>query len=170
MILSKDTKILKFSQYKKSYKVPFIMYADLECLIEKIDGHKDNRKSLSTTKLGKNIQSGFSMSTISSFKTIENNRDVFRGKDCMKEFCEYLLWELAVQIINFKRKNKVINKRTAEIMRELSKNVLYIVKKNMDINMLKVKIIVKFGTIAIIQEKIQVLHIAYVIWNTNQKG
>ena len=170
MILSKDTKILKFSQYKKSYKVPFIMYADLECLIEKIDGRKDNRKSLSTTKLGKHIQSGFSMSTISSFKTIENNRDVFRSKDCMKEFCEYLLWELAMQIINFKRKNKVINKRTAEIMRELSKNVWYIVKKNMDINMLKVKTIVKFGTIAIIQEKIQLLHIAYVIWNTNQKG
>ena len=91
MILSKDTKILKFSQYKKSYKVPFIMYADLECLIEKIDGRKDNRKSLSTTKLGKHIQSGFSMSTISSFKTIENNRDIFRSKDCMKEFCEYLL-------------------------------------------------------------------------------
>ena len=91
MILSKDTKILKFSQYKKSYKVPFIMYADLECLIEKIDGRKDNRKSLSTTKLGKHIQSGFSMSTISSFKTIENNCDVFRSKDCMKEFCEYLL-------------------------------------------------------------------------------
>ena len=81
MILSKDTKILKFNQCKKSYKVPFITYADLECLIEKIDGRKDNRKNLSTTKLGKHILSDFSMSTISSFKTIVNNRDVFRGKD-----------------------------------------------------------------------------------------
>ena len=29
---------LKFNQYKKSDKVPFVIYADLEYLIEKIDG------------------------------------------------------------------------------------------------------------------------------------
>ena len=31
---SEDTKILEFNQYQKSDKVPFIIYADLECLIE----------------------------------------------------------------------------------------------------------------------------------------
>ena len=36
---SKNT-IIKFNQYRKSDKVPFIIYADLECLIEKIDGCK----------------------------------------------------------------------------------------------------------------------------------
>ena len=34
----KDTKILEFSQYQKSDKAPFIIYADPECLIEKTDG------------------------------------------------------------------------------------------------------------------------------------
>ena len=33
-----DTKILEFSQYQKSDKAPFIIYADLKCLIEKTDG------------------------------------------------------------------------------------------------------------------------------------
>ena len=33
-----DTKILKINQCQKSYKGPFIIYAHLECLIEKIDG------------------------------------------------------------------------------------------------------------------------------------
>ena len=28
-----DTKILDFNQYQKSDKAPFIIYADLECLI-----------------------------------------------------------------------------------------------------------------------------------------
>ena len=37
IIPSKDTKILVFNQYQKSDKAPFIIYADLECLIEKID-------------------------------------------------------------------------------------------------------------------------------------
>ena len=34
---SEDNKILEFDQYQKSDKALFIIYADLECLIEKID-------------------------------------------------------------------------------------------------------------------------------------
>ena len=30
-----DNKILKYNQGEKSMKVPFIIYADLECLLEK---------------------------------------------------------------------------------------------------------------------------------------
>ena len=59
VILSEDTKILEFNQYQKSDKAPFIIYADLECLIEKIDGCKNNPDNLFTTKLGQHIPSGF---------------------------------------------------------------------------------------------------------------
>ena len=41
-MLSEDTKILQFNQLQKSDKAPFIIYADFECLIEKIDGCKNN--------------------------------------------------------------------------------------------------------------------------------
>ena len=34
---SEETKLLKFNQYQKSDKVPAVIYADLECLIKKID-------------------------------------------------------------------------------------------------------------------------------------
>ena len=34
-MLSKDTKIQEFNQCQKSDKAPFIIYADLECIIEK---------------------------------------------------------------------------------------------------------------------------------------
>ena len=55
------------------------------------------------------------MSTISSIRRIENKHDVYRGKDCMKKFCEFLR-EPAIKIIKFKRKKmklltKVINSR-----------------------------------------------------------
>ena len=36
------TKILEFNQYQKSDKVPFIIYAGLEYIMEKIDGCKSN--------------------------------------------------------------------------------------------------------------------------------
>ena len=32
-----DTKLLEFNQYQKSDKAPHITYADLECLIERIE-------------------------------------------------------------------------------------------------------------------------------------
>ena len=72
---SEDTEILGSNQYQKSDKAPFIIYADLECLIEKIDGCKNNPESSSKTKVSKHILSGFSMSTISSFRRIENKHD-----------------------------------------------------------------------------------------------
>ena len=61
---SEDTKILEFNQYQKSDKVPFVIYADFECLIEKIDRCKDNPENSSITKVNGHIPSGFSMSAI----------------------------------------------------------------------------------------------------------
>ena len=52
---SEDTKILEFNQYKKSDKAVFIIYADLERLIEKIDGCKSKPENFSTTKVGEHI-------------------------------------------------------------------------------------------------------------------
>ena len=83
---SEDTKMLEFNQYQKSDKAPFFIYADLECIIEKLDRCKNNPENLSTTKVSEHVPSGFSMSTISSFRCIKNKHDVYRGKYCMKKF------------------------------------------------------------------------------------
>ena len=55
---SQDTKILEFNQYQKSDKA-FIVYANLECILEKIDECKNNHKNSSTTKVSEHILSGF---------------------------------------------------------------------------------------------------------------
>ena len=89
---SADTKILEFNQYQKSD-------ADLDCIIEKIDGCKNNPKNLSTVKVSEYIPSDFSMSVISSLRSIEDKHDVYRRRDCLKKFCEFLR-EHAMKIIN----------------------------------------------------------------------
>ena len=71
---SEDTKKLEFDKCQRSDKPLFIIYADLECIIEKIDRCKNNPEISSTTKVSKHDPSGFSMSTISSFRGIENKR------------------------------------------------------------------------------------------------
>ena len=100
---SEDNKTSEFNQYEKSDKSPFFIYADLECLIEKIDGYKNNSGNSSTTKVDKHIPSGFSMSTILSLKRIKNKHDLYRGKYCMKKFSESLK-ENAMEVINFFKK------------------------------------------------------------------
>ena len=111
---SGDTKILKYDTYQKSDKAPFIIYADLECIIEKIQGCKNNPKNSFTTKVSKHIPSGFSMPTVSSFKRRENKHGIYRGKDYMKN-CFELLRECAIKIINFKKKKmKLLPKEQQE--------------------------------------------------------
>ena len=68
IVPSEDNKILEFDQYQKFDKAPFIIYADLECII---DGCKNIPENSSTVKVIKHIPSGFSMSTTASFRNIE---------------------------------------------------------------------------------------------------
>ena len=95
--------VLEFNQYQKFDKAPFIINGYLECWIEKIDECENNAEISSIAKTSEHILSDFSVSTISSFKSIENKHDVYRGKDCTKAFCESLK-EHAMEIINFKKK------------------------------------------------------------------
>ena len=82
----------------------FFVYEDFECLIEKTDGEKYNPQNLYTTKVGEHIPSGFSISTISSLKSIGHKHNKYRGEDCMKGFCEYLK-EHVMEMIAFKKEN-----------------------------------------------------------------
>ena len=56
-MFSQGTKILEFNQYQKSDKASFIICADLECMIEKTDGSKNDPKN--STKVSEHIPSGF---------------------------------------------------------------------------------------------------------------
>ena len=72
-------------------------------MMEKIDGCNNNPGISCTTKVSEHIPSGFSMSSISAFRSIENKHDEYSVKDCTKKFCESLR-DHPINIINFKKK------------------------------------------------------------------
>ena len=83
--------------------VPFIIFADLESLLEKMNTCHNNPEKSSTTKINKHTPSGYSLFTHCSFDTTKNKLDYYRGKNCMKNF--YLdLIEHATKIINYEKK------------------------------------------------------------------
>ena len=95
-----DNKILKYNYGEKSMKVQFIIYADLESLLEKMNTCQNNPKKSSTTKINEHTTSGYSLFTHCSFDTTKNKLYYYRGKDCMKNFCIDLR-EHATKIINY---------------------------------------------------------------------
>ena len=66
-----DTKISEFNQYLKSDKALFIIYEDLEYIIENNNGYKNIPENSSAAKISEHIPSYFLMSTISSFRSKE---------------------------------------------------------------------------------------------------
>ena len=97
-----NNKILKYNHGEKSMKVSFIIYADLESFLEKINTCHNNPKKSSTTKINKHAPSGYSFFTYCSFDTTKNKLH-YRSEDCIKNFCINFR-EHATKIINYEKK------------------------------------------------------------------
>ena len=85
-IPEKSKNILKYNHGEKYMKVPFIVYADTESLLKKMDAYRSNPGNLSTTKIIKHTASGYSLFTHCSFANTKNKHNCNKGKDCMKNF------------------------------------------------------------------------------------
>ena len=127
---TKDNNIIKYNHGEKSTKVPFIIYADLECLLEKMSTCINNPNESSTTKINKHTPSGYSIFTSCSFDESKNKLNCYRGKDCMKKFCKDLK-EHATRIINHEKK-KIIPLTKEEKINYNDQKVCYICKKEFD--------------------------------------
>ena len=104
---NKDNKILKYNHGEKSLNVPFMIYADLECLLEKMHSCQNNLGKSYTEKKAKHAPSGYSLFTNSSFDETKNKLDCYRGKGfCMERFCKDLR-DHAMKIINYEEKEMI---------------------------------------------------------------
>ena len=127
---AKGNNIIKYNHGEKSMKVPFVIYADLECLLEKMSTCINNPNESSTTKINKHIPSVYSIFTSCSFDESKNKLNYYKGDDCMKKFCEDLR-EHATEIINYEKKN-IIPLTTEEKINYNDQKVCYICEKEFD--------------------------------------
>ena len=113
-------------------KLPFVIHADLECLLEKMSTCISNPNESSTTKINKHTPSGYSIFTHCSFNESKNKLNYYRGKDCMKKFSKDLR-EHASKIINYEKK-KIIPLTTEEKIYHSKQKICYICKKEFNNN------------------------------------
>ena len=94
--------MLKYNNREKSMNVLFVIYADIESLIEKIDTCNKNLEKSSSTKVNKYAACSYSLFTNCSYYSNKYKHSYCRGKDCMKNFYKDLK-EHVMKITNFER-------------------------------------------------------------------
>ena len=127
---AKDDNAIKYNQGEKSIKLPFVVYADLECLLEKMSTCYNNPEESSTTKINKHTPSGYSIFTHCSFDKSKNKLSYYRGENCMTKFCKDLR-ENATKIINYEKKDMIPLTKKEE-QNYNNQKVCYICKKEFD--------------------------------------
>ena len=129
---TKSNNIIKYNHGEKSMKLPFVIYADLECLLEKMSSCINNPNESSTTKINKHIPLGYSIFTHCSFNKSKNKLNYYRGKDCMIKFSKDLR-EHVSKIINCEKKKR-IPLTTEEKIYHNKQKICYICKKEFNNN------------------------------------
>ena len=129
---TKDNNTRKYNQGEKSIKLPFVVSADLECLLEKMSTYQNNPSESSTTEINKHTPLGYSLFTHCSFDKSKSKLDHYRGKDCMKMFCKDFR-EHATKIINCEKK-KMAPLTTKVKLHHNEQEICYICEKEFDKN------------------------------------
>ena len=97
------------------------------CNLKKTNNPNNPKKS-STSKINLHTACGYSLFTHCSFNASKNKLDHYRGKDCMKKFCEDLRKHVT-KIIDCEKKEMIqlTNKENKSYHKQ---KVYYICKKN----------------------------------------
>ena len=124
---SPNDNIIKYNSGEKSLELPFIIYADLECLLNVYC--QNNPELSSTTKINQHVPSGYSIYTNCSFDKANNKLSYYRGEDCMKRFCKDLK-DQATKITDFKKKTMIPLTKEEEEDNDNKENTCYICKND----------------------------------------
>ena len=94
--MPKKGSTVEFYDGQKQFKVPFMMYADFEAILEPIQGSSSpnpNRSLAGTKEVNQHIPSGFCVYSKFTYGEVQNPLKLYRGKDCVGKFCDYIRQE-----------------------------------------------------------------------------
>ena len=121
-----NNKVSKYNNGEKSMKVPCIIYANLESLLEKIGTCYNNPKKSLTSKIKLHTACG-SLFTNCSFDNTKTKLGYYKGKDYINNFFMDLT-EHAVKIIDYEKKEMIpLTIEENKLYKE--QNICYICKK-----------------------------------------
>ena len=88
----KGSKIV-FCDGQNQFKVPFIMYTDFESILEPIRGPNPVPTGPYTSEVTKHSPSGWCVNSNFAYGEVKDPLKLYRGKDCLEKFCDYIRQE-----------------------------------------------------------------------------
>ena len=88
-MLQEGENTMEFKNHHKQMKVPYVVYADFECVLEKIDGCEPSPKESFTVKTEKHEPCGFSYIVVRSDGTL-SGPFTYRGREAVYVFLVWL--------------------------------------------------------------------------------
>ena len=83
--------IVEYSNGQYQFKVPFMMYADFESILEPIQGASNNPNVSSTRGVNIHTPSGWCVYSKFAYGKVTNPLTQYRGSDCVGKFCEHII-------------------------------------------------------------------------------
>ena len=92
---------IEFYDGQNQFKVPFMMCADFESIVMPIQGPNPDPSEAYTTKVNQHIPSGCCVYSTFAYggpedptsRDIKDPLTIYRGKDCVEEFCNHIIQE-----------------------------------------------------------------------------
>ena len=85
--------IIEYSDGQFQFKVPFIMYADFESILEPIQGPGNNPRISTTRGINVHVPSGWCICSEFAYGEIKDPMTLYRRKDCIRKFCDHVIGE-----------------------------------------------------------------------------
>ena len=89
----KEEAQLKYHDGQKQLRVPFIMYADFESILEPFDSVSNDPTKSGTEKMNIHTPSGWCTYSKFSYGEVPDPLEVYRGKDCAQKFIDHIVAE-----------------------------------------------------------------------------
>ena len=84
---------IEFCDRQNQFKVPFIMYTDFESILEPIQGPNPEPTGPYTSEVTKHSPSVWCVYSKFEYGEVKDPLRLYRGKDCLEKFCDYIRQE-----------------------------------------------------------------------------
>ena len=92
--MPKQGSTVEFKDGQNQFKVPFTMYTDFELILELMDPVKPGSPNQPyTNEVNQHTPSGWCVYSKFTYEDIDDPLKTYRGKDCIKTFCNYIKGE-----------------------------------------------------------------------------
>ena len=84
---------VEFYDGQNQFKVPFMMYAEFEAILEPVQGPSPDPINSCTKEVNQYIPSGWCVYSKFAYGEVKGSLKFYRGKDCVEKYCDYIKQE-----------------------------------------------------------------------------